>query len=246
MVDSAVVVSAANYSHIFLTQCYDMQVLNEASLLAATNIGNHASTNIFNFTRRWLNLQSWLTLLLRASTGSSTDANILQLLPRFTSLDQPPADVLQRLQDLVQQVRRHMGPLPAYTKSVFKSPEQYLPWMHKVLADLSSAQDQLLNQQTLLDKRLSDFQQQQNQQPQLQHLQEQQLQQQLTRVKVLLKHTRLFTLLPQKSNTQQFITITTAGLHRYNDPLSANLCTIALCGAWKANIVSAAVCKIFF
>ena len=59
----AVVVSAANYSHIFLTQCYDMQVLNEASLLAATNIGNHASTNIFNFTRRWLNPQSWLTVL---------------------------------------------------------------------------------------------------------------------------------------------------------------------------------------
>lgn len=207
-----------------------LQVLNEASLLAETNFKNHVATNIFSRTRHWLayqvlslqhpfldalpkpRLQSWLTLLVRASTGSQ--ASITSLLPSFTSLAQPPQDVLQALQALVHSVRQQMGPLPLDAKQIARQPTQYLPWLYKVLIDLSAAQEPLLASQTQLHLQLQAVQQQQQPQLQLQQLQLQQLTQNLRRTKLLLRHTRLFTMLPQKGNQQQFVTITTAGLHR--------------------------------
>ena len=75
-----------------------MQVLNEANKLAATNLQNHISVNLFSRTRRWLALkvlswqdpyivglpnrqfQSWLTLLLRASTNADNQASVAHLL----------------------------------------------------------------------------------------------------------------------------------------------------------------------
>ena len=202
----------------------ELQVLNEASLLAETNFKNHISVNIFSRTRHWLayqvlslqhpfldalpspRLQSWLTLLVKASTGSQ--ASIISLLPRFTSLAQPPPDLLQALQALVHTVRQQMGPLPLDTKQIARDPTSYLPWLYKVLTDFNAAQENLLASHTQLHLQLQAVQQQQ--QPQLlSHLT-----QSLSRTKLLLRHTEPFTMLPQKGNQQQFITITTAGLHR--------------------------------
>ena len=205
-------------------------MLNEASLLAETNFKNHVTTNIFNRTRHWLayqvlslqhpflealpspRLQSWLTLLLKASTGNQ--ANIASLLPRFTSLMQPPQDVLQALQALVYTVRQQLGPLPLDAKQITRQPTSYLPWLYKVLSDFNTAQEQLLAYQTQLQEQLQAVQEQQHPQPQLQQLQLRQLTQNLRRTKLRLKHTRLFTMLPQNGNHQQFVTISTAGLHR--------------------------------
>ena len=200
----------------------ELQVLNEASLMAETNFKNHVSVNIFNRTRHWLayqvlslqhpfldalpspRLQSWL--LVRASTGHQ--ANVASLLPKFSSLTQPPPDVLQALQALVHTVREQMGPLPLDAKRMARHPTLYLPWLHKVLTDFNAAQEQLLASQTQLHLQLQAIQQQQ--QPQM--LSE--LTQRLKRTRLLLKHTRPFTMLPQKGNQRQFVTITTAGLHR--------------------------------
>ena len=202
----------------------ELQVLNEASLMAETNFNNHISTNIFSRTRHWLayqvlslqhpfldalpspRLQSWLTLLVKASTGSQ--ASIASLLPRFTSLAPPPPDVLQALQALVNIVRQQMGPLPLDTKQIAKHATWYLPWLYKVLTDFSTAQEHLLASQTQLQLQVQAVQQQQ--QPQALS----QLTQSLRRTKLLLRHTRLFTMLPQPGNHQQFVTFTTAGLHR--------------------------------
>ena len=192
--------------------------------MAETNFKNHISTNIFNRTRHWLayqvlslqhpfldalpspRMQSWLTLLVKASTGHQ--ASITSLLPRFTSLTQPPPDVLQALQALVYVVREQMGPLPLDANRIARHPTLYLPWLYKVLTDFNAAQEQLLASQTQLHLQLQAVQQQQ--QPQM--LSE--LTRRLKRTRLSLKHTRSFTMLPQCGNQQQFITITTAGLHR--------------------------------
>ena len=202
----------------------ELQVLNEASLLAETNFKNHVSANIFTRTRHWLayqvlslqhpfldalpspTLQSWLTLLVKASTGNQ--ACIASLLPRFTSLAQPPPDVLQALQALVQTVRQQMGPLPLNANQIARRPTLYLPWLYKVLTDFNAAQERLLASQTQLHLQMQAVQHQQ--QPQVLS----QLLQRFKRTKLLLRHTRPFTMLPQKGNQQQFVTITTAGLHR--------------------------------
>ena len=201
-----------------------VQVLNEASQLAATNFSNHITCNLFNRTRRWLayrmyrwqhpyftalsstRLQSWLTLLLRASTNADHQGSILQLLPRFTSLEQPPPAVLRHLQSLVLEVRQNIGPRPVTTSSVARQPQRYLPWLYKILADLRPAQEHLLSQRQLLQLLVESGH--------LQQQHQQQLQSQLHQIKKLLPQTRLFTLLPQKSNKQQFVTISTACLHR--------------------------------
>ena len=154
--------------------------------------------------------------MLQGQPGNQ--ANIASLLPRFTSLAQPPQDVLQALQALVHIVRQHIGPLPLKAEQIARQPTSYLPWLYKVLTDFNAAQEQLLASQRQLHLQLQAVQQQQQQQqqPQLQLQQQvQQLTQNLRRTELLLKHTQLFTMLPQKGNHQQFVTITTAGLHRW-------------------------------
>ena len=154
-----------------------MQVLNEASLLAETNFKNHVSTNIFQRTRHWLayqvlslqhpffdalpspRLQSWLTLLLKASTSSH--ASIVNLLPKFTSLQEPPQDVLQALQALVDTIRQHIGPLPLCEIQLRQCPTAYMPWLYKVLADFTTAQEQLLASHAHIHQQLQALNQQQ-------------------------------------------------------------------------------------
>lgn len=209
----------AKFARVSNTGHAILQVLNEASKLAATNFANHVSTNIFNRTRRWLafevcswqdpyimalpakKLQSWLTLLLRAATVAAQHSAITQLLPRFTSLEQPPQHVLSRLQGLVDTTRQHIGPTPVTTQAVATRPEKYLPWLYKVLSDFTAAQPRLQQRQAHAQQRLALVQ--------LQHWQ-----QELRHVQKQLHHAKLFPLLPQKGNSQQFIMITTASLHR--------------------------------
>ena len=149
--------------------------------MAETNFKNRISLNIFNRTRHWMayqmlslhhpfldalpspRMQSWLTLLVKASTGHQ--ASITSLLPRFTSLTQPPPDVLQALQALVHVVREQMGPLPLDANRIARHPTLYLPWLYKVLTDFNAAQEQLLASQTQLHLQLQAVQQQQ--QPQM-------------------------------------------------------------------------------
>ena len=222
-----------------------MQVLNEANKLAATNLQNHISVNLFSRTRRWLALkvlswqdpyivglsnrqfQSWLTLLLRASTNADNQASVAHLLPRFTSLQLPPPNMLHRLQSLVDVVRQRMGPLPATTKKVQNSYALYLPWLYKVLHDFSWSHGQLQHQHTQLQQQLNNLQQHQQPYQPHQQLQMQQLQQQLKVLHRQWTQAKLFTLLPQKGNQQAFITITTACLHRYNDQPATNVLLIA-------------------
>ena len=87
-----------------------LQILNAAAQRAYVNFQNHIATNFFPRTMRWIRLQlgqiayfaqiqqravtSWVRLLCRAATE---DTNILQLLPRFTSLAHPPVDVTEYL-----------------------------------------------------------------------------------------------------------------------------------------------------
>ncbi len=80
-----------------------------------------------------------------------------------------------------------------------------MPWLYKILADLCSAQEHLLTQHEDLQQQLGNNPAQQ---------QQQQLQTQLKLIEQQLGQIKLFTLLPQKSNAQQFITISTSCLHR--------------------------------
>lgn len=131
---------------------YALQILNAASLMARTNYGNHVATNFFSRTLRWIRLQlvqhlyfrnleyslvrSWAKLVCRAATEGTT--NIWDLLPRYTSLAQPPAATMNYLEHLVATM--HLGPLPVTDLSLQRKPESYLPWLHLVLLDFHDAQ----------------------------------------------------------------------------------------------------------
>ena len=164
------------------------------------------ATNFFSRTRRWLacniyrrqlpymnnlpaSLQSWLTLLLRASTSNGTQASILRLIPRFHSLEVPPQEVLTYFESLVEEVHQQIGSRPVTTEKASKTPEKYLPWLYKVLPDLGHATEHLLNQMA---------------QPQQQQ-QQQQFQQQLARTKLCHRN---------QTGSSVLVTISTACLHR--------------------------------
>ena len=78
---------------------------------------------------------SWVRLICRAAAENS---NILQLLPRFTSLIQPPAYVIEMLEYLVATMQSLLGPLPVTAPK--RKPHKYLSWLHLVLTDFQAAQ----------------------------------------------------------------------------------------------------------
>jgi hypothetical protein len=130
-----------------------LQILNAAARRAYTNFQNHVATNFFPRTMRWIRLQlrqiahfsqlpargvtSWVTLLCRAATENN---NISQLLPRYTSIAQPPDDVMEVLEYLVATMQELLGPLPVTDQALRKRPESYLSWLHLVLTEFQAAQ----------------------------------------------------------------------------------------------------------
>ena len=122
---------------------------------------NHVATNVSPKTMRWIRLQlrhvtvqlapfspmpargvtSWVRLLCRAATENSNISQ-LQLLPRYTSRAQPPANVIDDLEYLVATMEALLGPLPAcwWHQALRQHPERYLSWLHLVLTELQAAQ----------------------------------------------------------------------------------------------------------
>ena len=123
--------------------------------MATTNFKNHVVTNFFARTLSWIRLQlgqhvffanlesrfvsSWAKFVCRAAADNIT--NIWGLLPRYTSLVQPPQDIMHYLEYLVATMQHLMGPLPVTDWSLEQQPESYLPWLHLVLADFEEAQE---------------------------------------------------------------------------------------------------------
>ncbi|DBA66509.1 TPA: hypothetical protein ACH3X2_002479 [Trebouxia sp. C0005] len=132
-----------------------VQILNAASLMARTNFKNHIVTNYFSRTLSWIRLQlgqqaffanmdsriasSWAKFVCRAAADNIT--NIWDLLPRYTSLAQPPQHIMGDLENLVATMQQLMGPLPVTEWSLQRRPESYLPWLQLVLKDFEEAQD---------------------------------------------------------------------------------------------------------
>ena len=131
-----------------------LQILNAAAQRAHGNLLNHVATNFFPRTARWIRrrvvqmahfaqlpsriISSWVRLLCQVATEGSS--SILQLLPRFSSLSQPPLHVLEDLEELVATVYSLMGPMPVTDASLSKQPESYMHWLHRVLVDFQAAQ----------------------------------------------------------------------------------------------------------
>ena len=80
---------------------------------------------------------SWVRLICRAAAENS---NILQLLPRFASLIQPPAYVIEMLEYLVATMQSLLGPLPVTETALKREPHKCLSWLHLVLTDFQAAQ----------------------------------------------------------------------------------------------------------
>ena len=132
-----------------------VQILNAASLMACTNAKNHVATNYFSRTMSWIRLQlrqraffvnmgsrlmnSWARFVCRAAANNITD--IWDLLPRYTSLVQPPPHVMHDLEYLVLTMQELMGPLPVTALSLQHRLDSYLSWLHLVLSDFEEAQD---------------------------------------------------------------------------------------------------------
>ena len=123
--------------------------------MAVTNFQNHIKTNFFSRTMRWIRLQlrqqaffanmearsvsSWAKFVCRTAADNIT--NIWELLPRYTSLVQPPLHIMQYLEYLVVTMQQLMGPLPVTDLSLESQPESYLPWLQLVLSDFEAAQN---------------------------------------------------------------------------------------------------------
>lgn len=130
-----------------------LQACNAAAQLAQVNFTNSIATNFRHRTKRFIRLElaqiahftqmpaarvtSWVNLLYRAA---SEDSNVWQLLPIFTSLVQPPDDVLELLEYMVTTWQALMGPLPVTDQTLKRQPESYLSWMHLVLTAFQAAQ----------------------------------------------------------------------------------------------------------
>ena len=129
-----------------------LQIVNADAQRAYSNYSNYIATNFFPRIMRWIRLQllqiahftpmpargvtSWVRLLCRAALENS---NISQLLPIYTSLAQPPTDVIEVLEYLVATMQALLGPLPT-DQALRKHPESYLSWLHLVLTEFQAAQ----------------------------------------------------------------------------------------------------------
>ena len=85
-------------------------------------------------------MRSWSKLVCRAATEGNN--NIWDLLPRYTSLVEPPTATMDYLEFLVGTIQSNIGPLPVSDQSLQQQPESYMPWLHLVLLDFQGAQDE--------------------------------------------------------------------------------------------------------
>ncbi|DBA94884.1 TPA: hypothetical protein ACH3X1_002416 [Trebouxia sp. C0004] len=123
--------------------------------MARTNFANHVATNFFSQTLHWIRLhlkqhiyfaileyklvKSWAKFVCRAATEGLN--NIWDLLPRYTSLAQPPTATMDYLEHLVATIQSLIGPLPVTDGSLQRQHESYVPWLQMVLLDFHDAQD---------------------------------------------------------------------------------------------------------
>ncbi|DBA87742.1 TPA: hypothetical protein ACH3X1_004743 [Trebouxia sp. C0004] len=84
-------------------------------------------------------VKSWAKFVCRAATEGLN--NIWDLLPRYTSLAQPPAATMDYLDYLVATFQSLIGSLPVTDRFLQRQPESYLPWLHMVLLDFHDVQD---------------------------------------------------------------------------------------------------------
>ena len=142
-------------THAYTEHCdFGLQILNESAKMASINFTDHIATNFFPKTRQWIRLalqqqtyfinmegklvSSWVSLLSRAATDAQ---DIWDLLPMYTSLAEPPANISNYLEYLVATMQSLMGPLPVTDDSLRKHPHSYLKWLHLILTEFEAAQD---------------------------------------------------------------------------------------------------------
>ena len=57
----------------------------------------------------------------------------------YTSLAEPPADVMEDLEYLVATMQVLLGPLPVTEQALKQHPERYLSWLHLNLTEFQAA-----------------------------------------------------------------------------------------------------------
>ena len=130
-----------------------LQACNAAAQQTQVNFTNSIADNFRPRTRRFIRLEiaeiahftqmpaarvtSWVNLLYRAA---AEDNNVSSLLPIYSSLVQPPDDVLELLEYMVTTWQALMGPLPVTDQTLKRKPSSYLSWMQLVLTAFQAAQ----------------------------------------------------------------------------------------------------------
>ena len=134
-----------------------LQACNAAAQMAQVNYTNSIASNFRPRTKRFIRLEiaqiahftqmpdarvtscQWVNLLYRAA---SEESNVSKLLPIYTSLVQPPDDVLELLEYMVTTWQALMGPfnLSVTDQTLERKPESYLSWMQLVLTAFQAAQ----------------------------------------------------------------------------------------------------------
>ena len=142
-------------THAYTEHCeFGLQILNESAKMAFINFTSQVATNFFPRACWWIRLalqqqtyfinmegklvSSWVRLLSRAATDNQ---DICELVPMYTSLAEPPANISNYLEYLVATMQSLMGPLPVTDDSLRQHPQSYLKWLHLILTDFEAAQD---------------------------------------------------------------------------------------------------------
>jgi len=105
--------------------------------MALEHTGSSGQAHLANLEAR--RVSSWVSLLVRAASGG--DADIQTLLCSYTSLVQPPPDVMEWLEFLVATMQSLLRPLPVTDLVLKKQPWCYLSWLHLVLTDFEATQN---------------------------------------------------------------------------------------------------------
>ena len=71
--------------------------------------------------------------------AGTTDKTADDLLPRYTSLQMPPAAVLNEIEALSTTVKGGIGPLPVNDDNLKKMADKYLPWKYHMLMEYEAA-----------------------------------------------------------------------------------------------------------
>ena len=127
--------------------------MKENSQMAQTNACNHVCVNFRAKTKKWITfklrqnqqfanmqtkkLYSWSSLVLWA--GTTTDKTVVDLLPRYTTLQLLPAAEMNHVEAMVTTLRGSIGPLPVTDDSLKGQAELYLPWLYHMLTEYEAA-----------------------------------------------------------------------------------------------------------